>query len=76
MCPRKSSASLNELFSQSKQLPMIGTNLPPQKGGSGFTDATMISIHCIRIYLDTTYRMTIDLRYFTSSVISQIDSLD
>jgi len=31
------------------------------EGGGGFTDAAMISIHCLRIYLDTTYRMIIDL---------------
>ena len=31
------------------------------EGGGGFTDAAMISLHCLRIYLDTTYRMTIDL---------------
>lgn len=31
------------------------------EGGGGFTDATMICLHCLRIYLDTTYRMTIDL---------------
>ncbi len=31
------------------------------EGGGGFTDAAMISIHCLRIYLDTSYRMTIDL---------------
>ena len=32
----------------------------PEEGG-GFTDAVMISHHCLRIYLDTSYRMTIDL---------------
>jgi hypothetical protein len=32
----------------------------PERGG-GFTDAAMISLHCLRIYLNTTYRMTIDL---------------
>jgi len=31
------------------------------EGGGGFTDAAMISLHCLRIYLGTTYRMTIDL---------------
>ena len=40
---------------------MTGTNLPPQKGGGGFTDAAMISVHYLRIYLGTTYRMTINL---------------
>ena len=31
------------------------------EGGGGFADYAMISLHCLRIYLDTTYRMTIDL---------------
>ena len=32
----------------------------PERGG-GFTDAAMISLHCLWIYLNTTYRMTIYL---------------
>ena len=31
------------------------------EGGGGFPDYVMIPLHCLRIYLDTTYRMTIDL---------------
>ena len=31
------------------------------EGGGGFADYAMVSLHCLRIYLDTTYRMTIDL---------------
>ena len=30
-------------------------------GGGGFADDTLVSLHCLRIYLDTSYRMTIDL---------------
>jgi len=30
-------------------------------GGGGFADYAFISLHCLRIYLDTSYRMTIDL---------------
>ena len=30
-------------------------------GGDGFADYAMIPLHCLRIYLDTSYRMTIDL---------------
>lgn len=30
-------------------------------GGGGFADSALISLHCLRIYLDTSYRMTIDL---------------
>ena len=31
------------------------------EGGGGFPDYVMIPLHCLRIYLDTSYRMTIDL---------------
>jgi len=37
----------------------LGRTCRPGTGG-GFTDAAMISLHCLRIYLNTTYRMTID----------------
>ena len=30
-------------------------------GGGGFADYAYVSLHCLRIYLDTSYRMTIDL---------------
>jgi IS5 family transposase len=29
-------------------------------GGGGFADSVLVSLHCLRIYLDTSYRMTID----------------
>src|SRR6056297_2529525 len=29
--------------------------------GGGFTDYALVSLHCLRIYLDASYRMTIDL---------------
>ena len=31
------------------------------EGGGGFADYAMIPLHCLRMYLDTSYRMTIDL---------------
>ncbi|RLM83467.1 IS5 family transposase [Halobellus sp. Atlit-38R] len=31
------------------------------KGGGRFADYALVSLHCLRIYLDTSYRMTIDL---------------
>jgi len=30
-------------------------------GGGGFADYALVSFHCLRIYLNTSYRMTIDL---------------
>ena len=32
----------------------------PEDGG-GFADYALVSLHCLRIYLDVPYRMTIDL---------------
>ncbi len=29
--------------------------------GDGFADYALVSLHCLRIYLDSSYRMTIDL---------------
>ena len=37
-----------------------GESAAPQ-GGGGFADYVLVSLHCLRIYLDTSYRMTIDL---------------
>lgn len=31
------------------------------EGGGGFASYALVSLHCLRIYLDTSYRMTIDL---------------
>ncbi len=31
------------------------------EGGGGSADYVLVSLHCLRIYLDTSYRMTIDL---------------
>ncbi len=31
------------------------------EGGGGFADCALVSLHCLRIYLNTSYRMTIDL---------------
>jgi len=30
------------------------------EGDSGFADYALVSLHCLRIYLNTSYRMTID----------------
>ena len=37
-------------------------------GGGGFADSALVSLHCLRIYFDTSYRMTIDLLNTTSAV--------
>ena len=37
-----------------------GESAAPEDGG-GFADYALVSLHCLRIYLDTSYRMTVDL---------------
>ena len=37
------------------------TNPPLPNGGGGFVDYAFVSLHCLRIHLDTSYHMTIDL---------------
>jgi IS5 family transposase len=41
-------------------------------GGGGFADSALISLHCLRIYLDTSYRMTIDLLKEMPQIIREI----
>ncbi|SEP11001.1 hypothetical protein SAMN04487948_11485 [Halogranum amylolyticum] len=42
----------------------------PESGG-GFADYTLVSLPCHRIYLDTSYRMTIDLLKEMSSLMER-----
>jgi IS5 family transposase len=42
------------------------------EGGGGFADYAFVSLHCLRIYLDTTYRMTIDLLKEMPQIIGKI----
>ena len=42
------------------------------EGGSGFADYAFLSLHCLRIYLDTSYRMTIDLLKEMPQIIGEI----
>ena len=41
-------------------------------GGGGFADYAFVSLHCLRIYLDTSYRMTIDLLKEMPQIIREI----
>ena len=38
-----------------------GSESAAPNGGDGFADCALVSLHCLRIYLDSSYRMTIDL---------------
>ena len=44
-------------------------------GGGGFTDYALVSLHCLRIYLDTSYRMTIDLLKEVPQIIRSMNTL-
>jgi len=48
-----------------------GESAAPQ-GGGGFADYALVSLHCLRIYLDTSYRMTIDLLKEMPQIIGEI----
>ncbi len=36
-------------------------NPPPRRGGGGFADYAVVSLHCLRIYLEKSYREALDL---------------
>ncbi|MFV8836755.1 IS5/IS1182 family transposase, partial [Aquisalimonas sp. APHAB1-3] len=42
------------------------------EGGGGFADYALVSLHCLRIYLGTSYRMTIDLLKEMPQIIGEI----
>jgi len=42
------------------------------EGGGGFAGYAFVSLHCLRIYLDTSYRMTIDLLKEMPQIIGEI----
>ena len=48
-----------------------GESAAPE-GGGGFADYALVSLHCLRIYLDTSYRMTIDLLTEILQIIGDI----
>ncbi len=42
------------------------------EGSGGFADYALVSLHCLRIYLDTSYRMTIDLLKEMPQIVGEI----
>jgi len=42
------------------------------EGGSGFADYALVSLHCLWISLNTSYRMTIDFLKEMSQIIGEI----
>ena len=51
-------------------------NPPPPDGGGGFADYAFVSLHCLRIYLDTSYRMIIDLLKERPQITGEIGRIE
>ena len=52
---------IGEVMPVAKRVTSDGDESAAPEGGCGFVDYAFVSLHCLRIYLDTSYRMTIDL---------------
>jgi len=52
---------IGEVVPVAKRVTGDGDESAAPEGGGGFADYAFVSLHCLRIYLDTSYRMTIDL---------------
>jgi len=55
------SCFINEVVPIAQVVTGDGDESAAPEGGGGFADYALVSLHCLRIYLDTSYRMTIDL---------------
>jgi IS5 family transposase len=61
----------NEIVPISQRITGDGDESAVPEGG-GFADYALVSLHCLRIYLDTSYRMTIDLFKEVPQIIGEI----
>ena len=52
---------IGEVVPVAKRVTGDGDESAAPEGGGGFAAYALVSLHCLRIYLDTSYRMTIDL---------------
>ncbi len=52
-----------------------GESAAPESGG-GFADYALVSPHSVRIYLDISYRMTIDLLTEMAQIIGEIARIE
>ena len=52
---------IGEVVSVAQTVTGDGGESAAPDGGGGFADYTLVSLHRLRIYLDSSYRMTIDL---------------
>jgi len=63
---------IGEVVPVAKRVTGDGDESAAPEGGGGFADYAMVSLHCLRIYLDTPYRMTIDLLKEMPQIIGEI----
>jgi len=59
------------LFRFLKELIAIETN-PPPGSGDGSADYALVFLHCLRIYLNTSYRTTIDIPKEMTQIAGEI----
>jgi hypothetical protein len=45
---------------------------PPPKGGGGFADYAVVSLHCLRVYLKKSYREALDLLSEMPHILGEI----
>ncbi|PSQ66493.1 MAG: IS5/IS1182 family transposase, partial [Halobacteriales archaeon SW_9_67_24] len=63
---------IGEVMPVAQRVTGDGDESAAPEGGSGFADYAFLSLHCLRIYLDTSYRMTIDLLKEMPQIIGEI----
>ena len=63
---------IEEVVPVAKRVTGDGDESAAPEGGGGFADYAFVSFHCLRIYLDTSYRKTIDLLKEMPQIIGEI----
>ena len=63
---------IGEVVPVAKRVTGDGDESAAPEGGGGFADYAFVSLHCLRVYLDTSYRMTIDLLKEMPQIIGEI----
>jgi IS5 family transposase len=63
---------IGEVVPVAKRVTGDGDESAAPEGGGGFADYAFVSLHCLRIYLDTSYRMAIDLLKERPKIIGEI----
>ena len=63
---------IGEVVPIAKRVTGDGDESAAPEGGGGFADYAFVSLHCLRVYLDMSYRMTIDLLKEMPQIIGDI----